>query len=532
MIEVFESIIEKYGIDTLFPYLSTMKELTTVKYISVAVLGGFKAGKSSFLNAVIGENILPVGVLPTTNVITKIAYADELKIIVVSGEKDFEISVKEIPEYLTEKLNPGNCKQVKKINLFSPKINNLKEVELIDTPGTGSFFKQNTETTMKWTPESAFVIYAINPQQPFSAQDIQNLREILTYTDKIFLLLTKVDLLSDIEKKEMTSYLREVSKQEFNREFPLYFFSTKENTVSYLNTISEQLFFPLLTKKQKNINELIAYKEVKLNATLQSYLLLLLESKRQEQAVIEQLKKELNSEKEFLQQIHQELGIIAKEYKTHTREQLTKIMIEPKREQLIKIITQKFSEEYGQWKGNLYKCTRQFEQWLQETLNLVLKENFSDAQKEIDNLIGLPQKHFERQVLLFRERINQRIEPVLHQALPEFLWQITPPEIKEPDIAVSWTFDSNIDLLWWLFPMFFWKKFFGRFFQKKIPNEVEKNLYRLVSQVTKKVNTSIAAMQEAVRDYLFNEYRQILKLLETKTFNEESILEDLKKLRN
>ncbi len=166
-------------------------------------------------------------------------------------------------------------------------------------------------------------------------------------------------------------------------------------------------------------------------------------------------------------------------------------MLETNKEKLTKTLQKTFAGDYRQWYGNLYKRTRQFEEWLQKDLNKSLKQIFVSVHDEINNLTAQPQKHFERQIFLYRERMNNRIEPVLHQSLPVFLWQVTSPEIAQPDIAVNWTFDSNIDLLWWLFPMPLWKRFFGRYFQKKIPAEVEKNLYRLVSQVTEKVNVSI-----------------------------------------
>ncbi len=309
---MLEKIIEKYDVKTLVPYFRKIKVLLDEERISIAILGGFKAGKSSFLNTIIGQDILPVGVLPTTNIITKITYDCRFRISVVTKDNTFEISQEIIPEYLTEKRNPNNRKRIKEVNLFIPGIREIEGIELIDTPGIGSFFSKNTETTLNWTPESTFIIYAINPQQPFSAQDVQNMKEILTYTDKISLLLTKVDLLSPAERIEMAGYINQIAKQEFNRSFPIYFFSTKENTAAYLTVVKQELFLPLLLKKQENLNDLVAYKTTKLKESLRQYLQLLLETRRQEQSTIERLRNELISEQEFLRQIHRELGFIAK----------------------------------------------------------------------------------------------------------------------------------------------------------------------------------------------------------------------------
>jgi len=522
ILENLEKIIDKYEIESLKDYLQKIKLLSSAKTISVAVLGGFKAGKSSFLNEIAGKDILPVGVLPTTNIVTKILLGKTFKISVITEKKTFVIQPENLPQYLTEKLNHQNEKQVKFVEIEIPDI----DMEYIDTPGIGSFFRDNTETTLNWTPQSTFVIYTINSQQPFSEQDIENLRIILSYTDKISLLLTKVDLLSEPEKNEMTQYINQISEKEFNRQFPLFYFSTKQDKARYLSAIKSGLLTPLISEKQENLNEIITYKTSKLKENLKQYLLLLLESKRQEQSIVEALKEEIVSEQAFLKQIHQELGFIAKEYIARTRESLKKILLSTNKN-LIGELQQLFQADYQQWQGNLYKRTRTFEIWLKKHLSQTLKQISDTSKPGIISLTEPVREHFERQVILFRERINNRIEPILHQTIPEFLWQIEPPQIEKPDVSVNWTFDSNIDLLWWLFPMLLWKKYFCRFFKKRIPAEVEKNLYRLVSQVTQKINTSIIQMQENTRDYLFSEYFQIVKLLEEHRIPEKEILDDI-----
>ncbi len=526
MLKNIEQIINVYEITSLKDYLQKIKQLSDTKTISVAVLGGFKAGKSSFLNAVVRKDILPVGVLPTTNVLTKISDGDNLKITVDTDENSFDTTPEQLPQYLTEKQNPENRKQVKSVRILLPGIE--KGLEFVDTPGTGSFFRSNTDTALNWTPESTFVVYAINPQQPFSEQDIQNLKTILEYTGKVYLLLTKVDLLSPAERDEMAQYINEVSQAEFGRVFPLFFFSTKKDKDKYLSIIKTELLLPLMSQKQENLNELIAYKTTVLRNNVRQYLELVLETIRQEHSAVEQLKKEIESEKAFLEQIHQELGLIAKEYTAHTRESLEELLLKSGFNNLKTELQHSFSSEYYRWKGNLYKRTRFFEQWLQKELNQSLKKLFTDNKEGIEALTTPVRQHFERQVILFRDRINTRVEPVLHKTIPEFLWQIPKPELRKPDIAVSWTFDSNIDLLWWLFPMPLWKKYFFRFFRKRIPAEVEKNLYRLISQITEMVNTSINRMQTDTRDFLFGEYRQIKTLLNIQRFDEPDILKDLK----
>jgi hypothetical protein len=76
---------------------------------TLAVVGEFKRGKSTLINALIGADLLPVGALPVTTVGTCVELADSLNVIVdfLDG-RQIRISPESIAEYVTERGNPGN----------------------------------------------------------------------------------------------------------------------------------------------------------------------------------------------------------------------------------------------------------------------------------------------------------------------------------------------------------------------------------------------------------------------------------------
>jgi len=96
---------DMFRIDSLA--LSEMLQQDNV--INVALAGGFKAGKSSFVNSLIGKDVMPVAVLPLTSVITCVKYGaeDRSKVKLLSG-KEQDIALSELPEYITEERNPEN----------------------------------------------------------------------------------------------------------------------------------------------------------------------------------------------------------------------------------------------------------------------------------------------------------------------------------------------------------------------------------------------------------------------------------------
>ena len=91
-----------------------MAKLAEDRFI-LAVLGQFKRGKSSLMNAIIGREILPTGVLPLTSAITVLKYGTEKRLVITHVNSPFseEYSVSELAEFVTEKSNPNNEKKIK-----------------------------------------------------------------------------------------------------------------------------------------------------------------------------------------------------------------------------------------------------------------------------------------------------------------------------------------------------------------------------------------------------------------------------------
>src|SRR6266508_6977019 len=82
VIELIAETARRYRISALEPLLASCRAVAAQKEISVAVLGRFKAGKSSFLNHLFRRDLLPVGVVPVTAVVTEIDYGPKVKAVV------------------------------------------------------------------------------------------------------------------------------------------------------------------------------------------------------------------------------------------------------------------------------------------------------------------------------------------------------------------------------------------------------------------------------------------------------------------
>jgi ABC-type taurine transport system ATPase subunit len=103
-------VIERFQLGDLQPLLRTVELQMEKMELNLAVFGRFKAGKSSFLNHLIGLPLLPVGVVPVTSAVTEISYgpAQSASVVFRKGHQTRPISLAEIRSYTSESENPAN----------------------------------------------------------------------------------------------------------------------------------------------------------------------------------------------------------------------------------------------------------------------------------------------------------------------------------------------------------------------------------------------------------------------------------------
>lgn len=210
-------ICEDFDLYTLKKTLKSVRNFAEQdECLDIAVLGQFKAGKSSFLNSFIGQSLLPVGNIPVTSVITRIKYGSREKVIVTFADGTTrEIMTGQVQDYVSESGNPGNSKNVFLVDIETPDLSSLKTIRLVDTPGIGSVWKHNTETTTSWFPETGAVLLLISAEKPISENELNLLQEIYQYSPVIAIVITKVDLSEDEKIKEIESFTAEVLKRTF-----------------------------------------------------------------------------------------------------------------------------------------------------------------------------------------------------------------------------------------------------------------------------------------------------------------------------
>jgi len=161
----------------------------------LTVLGQFKRGKSTFINAVLENEILPTGVIPLTSVVTTIHYATEVNVEVTynSGQQE-KILREDLQEIVTERGNPGNRLGISFVTIGHPSLFLKDGLVLVDTPGVGSLQEANTTETLAYLPRIDAAIFLLSVDQPLNTAELEFITLSKSFTPKVYFIPESVIL--------------------------------------------------------------------------------------------------------------------------------------------------------------------------------------------------------------------------------------------------------------------------------------------------------------------------------------------------
>lgn len=184
----------------------------------VACVGQFKRGKSTLLNALIGEPILPSGVVPVTSVPTILRFGEsrEARVRLNNGEWT-DIAIADIEEYVSEAGNPENRKGVAALEIFVPSPLLAEGMCFVDTPGLGSVFAGNTAATHAFLPHIDAAVVVIGADPPIAGDEVALVESVAKEIPDILFALNKVDRVSEVERDAAVSFARQVLESRLQR---------------------------------------------------------------------------------------------------------------------------------------------------------------------------------------------------------------------------------------------------------------------------------------------------------------------------
>ncbi|NSW87088.1 MAG: dynamin family protein [Syntrophobacteraceae bacterium] len=195
--------------------LHEIREKLQEEIFNLVILGQFKRGKSTFINSLLGDNILPTAIVPLTSVVTILRYGPELKIEVrYLDERRETVRLESLADYITERGNPQNRKAVKEVTVYYPSDYLKGGVRIIDTPGVGSVYRHNTDVAYSYLPYVDAGIFIVSVDPPLSESEHRFLTDIQGYVDKLFFVLNKIDQVSREDQQESLQFTARILEKD------------------------------------------------------------------------------------------------------------------------------------------------------------------------------------------------------------------------------------------------------------------------------------------------------------------------------
>ncbi|GAB4509044.1 MAG: hypothetical protein OHK0046_03270 [Anaerolineae bacterium] len=163
-------------------------------------VGPFSSGKSSLINALLGEDLLAIGPVPTTDRINILRYGDEAQKMDSGGEVD---------------------------TVFYPSPL-LKKVSFVDTPGLESIFQKHEETTRRFLHRSDVVVMVMLSTQAMTGRNVEYLRQLREFGKKVIVIINQVDLIDDNDAETVRQYVLDQGREVLGTKPEVWLVSAKE----------------------------------------------------------------------------------------------------------------------------------------------------------------------------------------------------------------------------------------------------------------------------------------------------------------
>ena len=151
------------------------------EFFMLVVVGEFNSGKSAFINALVGRQVVKEGVTPTTAQIHVLKYGDT-----IAQSTDAQI----LGEQILGKQGIGK----QRIAVTTAPAEFLREVQIVDTPGTNAIIREHEQITTTFVPRADLVLFVTSADRPFTETERAFLETIRAWGKKIVIIVNKVDI--------------------------------------------------------------------------------------------------------------------------------------------------------------------------------------------------------------------------------------------------------------------------------------------------------------------------------------------------
>lgn len=252
LLSKIEEVVAELGLVEFRPTIEAILDRAEEKTFEIAVFGRVSSGKSSLLNAILGTEVLPVGVTPITAVPTRIRSGSSPRAIVSLAERPaISVEINRVAEFATEQQNPGNAKHVTRIVLELPSERLKDGVTFVDTPGLGSLATTGAAETLAYLPRCDLGVVLIDAGSTLTPDDLQTIETLKEATIPVTILLSKADLLAASEIERVVQYVGQHVTSDCELETTVHPVSVLQSHRQLLDCWFQEAILPLFARSQE-----------------------------------------------------------------------------------------------------------------------------------------------------------------------------------------------------------------------------------------------------------------------------------------
>jgi len=214
----------------------------------LACVGQVKRGKSTLLDALLEDPVLPIGVLPVTALPTVVRYGPERSARVLLGGAQWrQIEIDSLTSYVSEEENPENDKGVVAVEVFMPSDLLATGMCLVDTPGIGSIFEANSAATHAFVPHIDAALVVLGADPPITGDELALAVKIDRQAENVIFVINKADRASTAELSAAKKFACVALGSRLGRPIEIYEVSAREQLEGRRQTREWPAFAAALT---------------------------------------------------------------------------------------------------------------------------------------------------------------------------------------------------------------------------------------------------------------------------------------------
>ncbi len=173
--------------------------------VVAAIVGEFNAGKSTFINAMLGVDAAPTGILPTTATLHRVAWAaDRFARVLLRGAPDRVVAHADLKATLSELGAQGAA--IERVQIYAP-IERLRWMEILDTPGFNAPDPEHARQALRAFEEAHAVVWLLDLTGPLKASEAAVLQQLARQGLPIVVLGNKLDRLADGDLERVLAHV-------------------------------------------------------------------------------------------------------------------------------------------------------------------------------------------------------------------------------------------------------------------------------------------------------------------------------------